>query len=338
MAGTLIIRLKGLGDIVHLLPVLRMLRNQQPDHNIGLLCQKPFGQIVPSDLGIKIFELPAHAGIVDTFKLVRALRQEKFDRLLDLFCNSRTAVIALLSGARERFGFSYRIRKHAYHQTFSPANPNRHLMYLFAEFFEFFGIKGELPSPDLRFNDEIRSRAMQAIPENYRDLRPMLGINPHTTYPSKAWPEEYYVEFIKLWYARTGCPVMVTWGPGEQQAAAAIVEKAGTEKAFSHEKVRIDEFAEVLARLDLFLTADTGPMNIAWAAGTPTVALFGPTTREAVAPRGEQHLTLFNEKIECLQCHQETCSHKSCMYSMKPDWVLEQICSRYNIANPRGVK
>lgn len=332
MAGTLIIRLKGLGDIVHLLPVLRMMRAQQPDENIGLLCQKPFGQIVPPDLGIKIFELPAHAGVGDTYRLVCSLRREKYDRLFDLFCNSRTAVIALLSGARLRCGFSYRIRRHAYHKTFAPANSNRHLMYLFGEFFEYFGVKGELPPPELRFDEETRQRAMLAVPEKFRDLRPMLGINPHTTYPSKEWPHQHFVEFIKLWYAKTGKPVMVTWGPGEQQAAAEIVEKAGAERAFSHEKVRIDEFAEILARLDLFLTADTGPMNMAWAAGTPTVALFGPTTREAVAPRGDQHMTLFNEKVECLQCHQETCSHRSCMYSMTPEWVFEQICQKYDIA------
>ena len=115
MSGILIIRLKGLGDIVHLIPVLRMLRQQRPDETIGLLCQKPFGQIVPPDLNIRIFELPGHAGLTDTFRLIRDLRRCRFDKLFDLFANPRTAIISLLSGVNERYGFDYRIRRRSAH-------------------------------------------------------------------------------------------------------------------------------------------------------------------------------------------------------------------------------
>lgn len=336
MSGILIIRLKGLGDIVHLLPILRLLRQQNPNEAIGLLCQKPFGQIVPPELKINIFELPAHANIVEMFQLIARIRRHKFSRLFDLFCNPRTAIISFFSGVKQRFGFDYRIRRYAYSKVYSPANANKHLMYLFADFFAFFGVTGQLQAPNLSYAPAVVDKALAALPASQRELRPLLGINPHTTYPSKAWPEEYYIEFIKLWHARTGCAVLVTWGPGEREAAAAIVAKVGADKAFCHETVRIDEFAALLGRLDLFLTGDTGPMNIAWAVNTPTVALFGPTTREAVAPRGEQHLTLFNEQVDCLQCHQESCSHKTCMYSMKPEWVMAKICEKYDIFKPRG--
>jgi ADP-heptose:LPS heptosyltransferase len=338
MSGILVIRLKGLGDIVHLLPVLRMLREQNPDEKLALLCQKPFGQIVPPDLKVRLFELPAHADVFQTFSLIQEIRREKFDRLFDLFGNPRTALISLFSGISNRFGFDYRIRRHAYTRTYVAENPNKHLMYLFADFFAFFGVTGEIKLPQIKFSEAAEEKALAAIPQQFQKLRPLLGINPHTTYPSKAWPEEYFVEFIKLWHARTGCPVMVTWGPCEREAAESIVARAGNDKAFVHEQVRIDEFASLLGRLDLFLTADTGPMNIAWAVNTPTIAMFGPTTREAVMPRGHKHLTLFASNVSCLQCHQETCSHKSCMYAMKPEWVLEKIAEKYDLSDPRRVK
>ncbi|MDD3148452.1 MAG: glycosyltransferase family 9 protein, partial [Candidatus Riflebacteria bacterium] len=266
---------------------------------------------------------------------LRDIRRCRFTQLFDLFANPRTALISLLSGIKNRYGFDYRVRRHAYTRTFAPTNPNRHLMLLFGEFFSHFGIDGELSFPDLVFPSEVCSRAAKSIEKTYDGLRPLLGINPHTTYPSKAWPEEYWVEFIKLWHEKTGRPVMVTWGPGEREAAEAIVTAAGQKCAFIHEPVKIDEFAALLASLDLFLTADTGPMNIAWAVNTPTVALFGPTTREAVMPRGEIHLSLFDESLPCLQCHQETCSHKSCMWSMKPHNVLNQILQKYDLENTR---
>lgn len=328
MAGILIIRLKGLGDIVHLIPVLRMLRRDYPDQQPALLCQKPFGQIIPPQLGVRIFELSPHAGVVETFRLIRELRRQKFCSLFDLFANSRTAVISLFSGAQRRYGFDYRVRRHAYHQTFAPEDPNLHLMQLFGQFFARFGFPGQLSHPQLQPPETEKVKSFMA---QHGGSKPLLAINPHTTYPSKAWPEEYFVEFIKLWHARTGLKILVTWGPGEKEAATRIIAAAGPEKCLLQPSVSIMEFAELLSRVDIFLTGDTGPMNIAWAVETPTVTIFGPTTRKAVAPVGEQHLTLFNSQLECLQCHLEQCSHKSCMYSIKPDFVFEQIVAKFNL-------
>ncbi|GAB4280982.1 MAG: lipopolysaccharide heptosyltransferase II [Candidatus Rifleibacteriota bacterium] len=328
MAGILIIRLKGLGDIVHLIPTLRMLKRDYPDKPLALLCQKPFGQIIPQELDVKLFELPAHAGIAETISLLEEIRKCKFEYLFDLFANPRTAIISLLSGISNRFGFDYRYRKFAYSKTYKPADPNLHLMRLFADFFAEFGFPGEIDHPRLVAPEVARKSVENALKKEGIE-RPLLGINPHTTYPSKSWPEEYFVKFIELWFAHTGKKTMVTWGPGEEPAARRITEKAGPEKAFLQPPANIMEFAAILAQLDFFLTADTGPMNIAWAVGTPTTTLFGPTTRKAVAPRGDSHLTLFNEEIECLQCHLEQCSHRSCMRSMLPEWVFGKMRQKY---------
>ena len=60
MAGYLIVRPKGMGDIVHLIPSLTMLRRRHPDLPLGLLCQAPFGDIIPPELGIELFHIPAY--------------------------------------------------------------------------------------------------------------------------------------------------------------------------------------------------------------------------------------------------------------------------------------
>ncbi len=330
MSGYLIIRLKGLGDIVHLIPSLKMIREKNPTMKLGLLCQKPFGQIVPKSLNIRIFDLPSGAGFWDTLRFLKDIRREGYEKLFDLFGNPRTAVLSLLSGIPERYGFKYRIREKAYSQTYTPPDSNKHLLYLFNDFFNFFGIEGKIQNPKLVYDKTIVEKI-----ENWFSKvgRPnfLLGINPHTTYPSKAWPKEHFIEFIKLWYNRTGQKVLVTWGPEEKSAAVDIVRQAGEEKAFIHESVNIPEFATVLSFLDLFLTADTGPMNIAWAVDTPTVALFGPTTRKSVAPRGNKHMVLFKEDLDCLQCHQEQCDHKSCMWQLEPEYVLNRIVKKYAI-------
>ncbi len=331
MSGILVMRLRGLGDIIHLLPVLRMLREQNPDERIGFFCQKPFGQIIPPELKITVIEMPPGAGFAQLLKLARRIRRYRFDSVFDLFSNPATAIVTALSGIKHRYGFDYRVRRHAYSRTYTAPNPNCHLMQLFADFFACFGVTGQLKPPQMQPSPSLLERSNAALPERFRQISPLLGINPHTTYQAKAWPREHFLEFIRLWYEATRQPVLVTWGPGERAAAESLANEAGTERAFVHESLRIDEFAALLSRLDLFLTCDTGPMNIAWAVDTPVVALFGPTTREPVYPRGEKHLVLYNDSIDCLQCHRETCSHRTCMNSLTPAKVFAAVAAKYDI-------
>lgn len=337
MSGILVIRIQGLGDIIHLIPSLKMLRDKFPEKNIALLCKKGFGQIVPPEYNIKIIDLPAHASFLEMIKLIKAIRKEKFDELYDLFGNPRTALISLFSGVKNRFGFDYRIRKYAYNGVYAPPNPNKHLMQLFADFFEHFGIKGTVFPPKLNFSGPIINNALQAISET-TVKKPLLGINPNSACPSRAWPTEHIINFINLWYDKTHSPALLTWGPGELQTVEKILKQVDPQKAFTHKALKTNEFLTLISQLDLFLTPDTGPMNFAWAVGTPTVALYGATTPEPTAPRGKNHLLLFKEDIPCLRCHKDFCSHKKCMYELTPDYVLNCILEKYNLSNTRAEK
>lgn len=329
MSGYLIVRLKGLGDIVHLISSLQMIRKNEPDIPIGFLCQKPFGNIIPKNLNLKIFQISPHAGIFETFKILKQIKRQKYDKLFDLFGNPRTAVLSFLSRIPQRYGFDYRIRRHAYSETYRPEDPNLHLMKLFHEFFAYFGINGEINEPELLHSEENLKYADSLINKNNVKGTPVIGINPHTTYPSKAWQVDYFIRFIKIWNNKTNGKCLITWGPGEEEKTRLIISKAGDSIAFTHDKLSIPGFATLLSKLDLFLTADTGPMNIAWAVKTPTITLFGPTTRRAVAPVGAQHLSLFREEVSCLQCHKEVCNDMQCMDKMTPEWVFEKIRKKY---------
>lgn len=331
MSGILVMRLRGLGDIIHLLPVLRMLREQNPRETIGLFCQHPLGQIIPPELALEIIEMPPGAGFAQLLALAKRIRKYRFDYVFDLFSNPATAIVTALSGITRRYGFDYRVRRWAYSKTYQPPDPNCHLMRLFADFFACFGVSGKVVPPSLQPSVALLEKAIASVPEKYRHIRPLLGINPHSTYQSKAWPREYFCEFIRLWHEITRQPVLVTWGPGERRAAESIVGELGEQMAFTHDDLRIDEFAALLSRLDLFLTCDTGPMNIAWATATPIVALFGPTTREPVYPRGDRHLVLYNENLTCLQCHREYCDHRTCMNSLTPSRVMQAVRQKYAI-------
>ena len=110
----LIIRPQGIGDIILLIPALRSLTQNYPKDEFVLLCYKGFSLVLPPDLKIRTIEISQHAGIIDSIKLLKKIRREKFDKVFDLFGNPRTAIITLLSGIKERCGFNYRYRNIAY--------------------------------------------------------------------------------------------------------------------------------------------------------------------------------------------------------------------------------
>ena len=330
MSGILIIRPQGLGDIIHLVPSLKMLREKFPQEKIALLCRRGFGSIIPREYDIKLIEMPAHANLKEMAALIKQIRREHFEKLFDLFGNPRTAVISLFSGVKDRYGFDYRIRKYAYKDTYAPPNPNKHLMQLFADFFAHFGIEGKVEYPNIKMPLEIVKNAEKSI-EGINVKHPFLGINPNSGCQSRAWPKEHIIKFINLWFEKTKSPVLLTQGPDEGEYVNEIIKEAGAEKAFTHKPVKTDEFLALLGKLDIFLTSDTGPMNISWAAGTPTVAMYGATTSEPTAPRGDKHLLLIADGIDCLRCHKDYCEDKKCMKALTPEYVLQRIIEKYNL-------
>ena len=328
MPGILALRLKGMGDIVHLIPSLERLRFLFPDQTIGLLAQTPFGEIVPPSLRVEIFHLPPKATFWQTLRLVRSIRKFHFDTALDFFGNPRTALISVLSGIPRRCGFDYQVRRHAYQETFHPPDSNRHLTELFGEFLDHFGFRGPLSTARLEVSPQDRHWGQDWLKrQNIR--RPLLGVNPHTTYPSKCWPPEHFQAIIARWYHETGGSALVFHGPGEESATQTLLRNTPPGAAISHPPLKLARLLALLGEPDLFLTGDTGPMNLAWALGTPTVALFGPTTRRAVAPKGDRHLIVFHPDLDCLECHREVCQDGRCMKDLSPGMVWKKICQKY---------
>ncbi len=323
----LIIRPQGIGDIVLMIPALRSLRTNYPEDEFTLLCYKGFGLVLPQELRIKTIEFPRHAGIIDTIKLIKKIRREKFDRVFDLFGNPRTAIQTLLSGIKERYGFNYRHRNIAYNHKFQQVKTSEHIhqTQLYCNFFKSFGFKCEYCEPELKMSSELIEKARKAIPEEFLNKKPFIAINPNSTFPTRAWPKENIVEFIKLWYEKTKAPVMLTWGPGEENISQSIIDEVGKEKAFMHKPVKLNEFVALLSLLDAFISGDSGPMHMAWAVGTRVIALFGPTTESDVEPLGEKNTTLVAKGIDCLRCHKEYCPTKKCMHAISPQMVLEVL-------------
>jgi heptosyltransferase II len=100
--------------------------------------------------------------------------------------------------------------------------------------------------------------------------------------PGKAWPPQNYAELARA-LAEHGADVWVLGGPAEKIIAAQIVE-AGGASAYDLTGNDLRNAIIALAAADLAVTNDSGLMHISAAIGTPTVAIFGPTSPRLWAP------------------------------------------------------
>lgn len=117
-----------------------------------------------------------------------------------------------------------------------------------------------------------------------RPARPFALLQPFSSRATKEWDPAETAAFCREISAR-GLDAVLRWGPGERDRASAIADRAGGAASLAPPTPPAAS-ARLAARAALFVGADTGPTHLAAAAGTPTVALFGPTDPVRFGPIG----------------------------------------------------
>ena len=88
-------------------------------------------------------------------------------------------------------------------------------------------------------------------------------------------------------------PTLVVWaGPAERAMAEQIAERWPAQRSASRPPTTLPELAALARRAKLFIGADTGPLHLAAAVGTPCVGLYGPWPAARHGPYGPRHIAL----------------------------------------------
>jgi lipopolysaccharide heptosyltransferase I len=128
----------------------------------------------------------------------------------------------------------------------------------------------EFPLPPSAGERQSVARGLSAL-----GLERFAILNPAGGWPSKLWPAERYGAVARGLRDR-GLASLVTWGPGEQALAERVAASSAGAARVSFPTTLL-EYVELARCASLVVAADTGPLHMACAVGTPVVALFGPT-------------------------------------------------------------
>jgi ADP-heptose:LPS heptosyltransferase len=334
----LLVRLSSIGDVVHTLPALAALHRH--GWEAGWLVEPPSRVLLDeSPLLARVIGVPSRKafGWGQALSVLRALRAERYDAALDFQGLWKSAAWARLSGARRVVGWERRARREPSSAVLIGERATRsggghvidkNLALLRPLGIEAVGLR-EFPLP---FSADAVAR-VDAFLARFGEGAPVV-LNPGGGWASKLWPAERFGELARGLRAR-GLRPLVSFGPGEEGLADRVVAASGAAAERSFPTSLLD-YVELARRARLVVAADTGPLHLACAVGTPVVALFGPTDPARNGPFAPDDVVL-RRTPACAPCYSRTCArHAGVMDAVTAEEVLAAAGRRLAVARQQG--
>ena len=283
----LLIPYMWIGDFIRCHSAARVLRERYPDRPVDMLTTELCAPLIDYMPGVRkgiVFDLPRGRLPLGRYReLARRMRGEHYGTALVMLRTWKSALAPFLAGIPERIGFFGECRLGLINDV---RWGERRLERMIDRCGALALPKGaKLPTdwPEPRIvvpPDEARAwRERRGLPE---EGRPVVAMGPGAVGRGKAWPPEHYAAAVRQLTAE-GTEVWILGGPGEAELATGLAEAGGplARDLTGHD---LRDAILALSLADAALTNDSGLMHIAAALGTPTVAIFGPTSPRLWGP------------------------------------------------------
>lgn len=335
----LIIKLRAIGDVVMAMPVIENLRLAYPDAFLAFLTEEASADILAGNPFLdEVLVLPRRTWRSlprltrwrAQGQFYRTLRARRFDLVIDLFGNPRSAILSLLSGARHRLGYSFRMRKYCYTQRIRPRGGEVHEVEFHLDAVRALNLPTPVSQPHVFVPEQAAQGAMDWVTANgLAHGTRLIGLNPGGGWAVKRWPPERFAVLADRLITEYDARIILFWGPGEEALVEAI-RRHMNHPALSIPAVSLSEMGAFLKHLTLLISNDSGPMHIAAALGVPTIGIFGPTNPFLQGPYGPSGRVVREESVSCLGCNQVTCAIGNiCMTHLAPETVFFAVLSYF---------
>ena len=293
----LVIETLYLGDLIHTLPLIQAVRMRYPQARLDLLVRaahRSLMQYLPGIGQVLVMDPQQHRGVSGLLSLCGQLRKACYDLVLNPGASDRATLLTAWSGGKHRLG---RLNR----------NQSKRLWPLLHDAViahpwgaePMYWQKLTAFQPSLQLADTVRfgldlsavDLARFSLPTGY------IHISPFASEDLRSLPPATLLELvIALRHQLPGAPVVVSCGPStrEQQRLAVVRPTLEALGVVCHAgTLSLPELAAVIGRAALHIGPDSGPLHLAMAQGTPSVAcfLFKDASAEWM-PVGVQHRTV----------------------------------------------
>jgi ADP-heptose:LPS heptosyltransferase len=267
-------------------------------------------------------------------KAALKIRKEKYDLILDLWSNPRSAQITFLSGVKYRVGYAYRGRKYAYNILASSDRGAHHSSEHNLELLKAIGVPVISKKIHYYVSERNNNSGKEFIKNNFPAGSGIAGIIPSGGWASKRCDAVKWVEICKALHDKFKMHLLILWGPGDEQDADYIKQQLPDLTVLAP-ATSVAEMAGLINNCNLIIANDSGPMHIAAALGAPTLGLFGPTNPKMHGPYSENSGYVLKEDLFCIICNKTECPYKhECFIDLPVENVVakaEELMKDINI-------
>lgn len=273
-----ILRLSALGDITHMLPVVRSLMHAYPDCRITWIIGKTEFALVEGLENINFIIFDKSMGRKAYKDLKQQLHGIRFDVLLHMQAALRASLISRIVKAPVKIGFD-RQRAADFQWLFSnkriAPTPNSHVLDGFFSFIEVLGVTNRI----MNWDPPIPASAMEFAKSNIPTGKRTLVINPCSSVRKnnfRNWRAEHYAAVVDYACITLNAQVVLTGGPSavEQNMAQKIAHISSNPVIDLVGKTSIKQMLAVLSIADAIIAPDTGPLHMGTAVRTPVIGLY----------------------------------------------------------------
>lgn len=325
----LLIRLRRMGDIIMTTPAITALKQGCPQSSISYVVEKPFRELVEGNPNLdKVIVIPKSQGKKDFLNLLRQIRKENYDVVIDFHGGPRASYMTLFSKARLKIGYRIKYKNFIYDIKI-PRSPEKGYIHSVENHIDLVNSLGinlsslsslQLPDAQKSEVEKIKNLLLDNDLEESKVI--VLHIGAGNEY--RDWGVDNIVKLTKLLLQKPDVKIVLIGSSEDQEAEKIILERSAVPLYSLVGKINLRELRELISQASLFVGPDSGPMHIAASTLTPIIAYFGPTLPAHFAPWQAKAL-IIEKDYECRPCKQRSCIHKDfrCLQTITPEEVYE---------------
>ena len=277
-----IVKLSAMGDIVHAMLVLQLIKKFNDKISIDWIVEERFKGLLKFNPHINKLHLvnfknsKKKKSILALLKDLDKLRNHDiYDLVIDMQGLIKSAIVSRLLPSKQIIGFDkFSIREslasNFYNIKFNcPYETNVILRNIaLVEFALDFIVEKQQIYNKLPF---MYSNAKE-LGFNLKKSRKNILLIPGASHPTKRYPVESFAKLVHSLDAN----YHIIWGSTDEELLAKEIKNDAPNVEICP-KLSIEELVYLISKFDLVIGPDTGPTHIAWALNIPSITLYGPT-------------------------------------------------------------
>jgi heptosyltransferase-1 len=332
----LLIKLSALGDIVHALPALHYLKDNAPNLEIDWFSYQGFSALLQDQTAIHELITLKDRELGSLIHAIQVLRSKHYDLVIDMQGLIKTATLAKLSGARV-LGF---------------AQPREAAASLLYDHSIDIGIWNSNENHVIENNIKLAEAALKILKITTKPSKIKYGLVatepsretkspiktkiqevcflPATTWESKFWPNEYWVELAQRLYQKYKSNIHIVCTKHDDEIIQPLLAqlKEACISVTLHQEFKLDQLPSFFRSMDLIVGVDTGPLHIAAATVDPStteiLGIYGPTSPRRSGPYGFRTVSA-EDLFEHKPMNKRRLSDDASMRTILPELVLSRL-------------